>query len=251
MIRPDRRLLILGGAAALSGCDALVRNPAATCTVKKAEGLTRGAQRAVIPRTALAPEYTEREISKDFKANGSLDPADREYRALRANGFRDYRLIVDGLVDRPLSLSMADIKRRPSRTQITKHDCVEGWTSIGKWKGARLSAILNEAGLKPNAKYIMFYCFDALDQREDGERYYTSIDLVDAFHAQTLLAYEMNDQPLPIKHGAPIRLRAERQLGYKMAKYIKRIEAVESFAHIGKGKGGYWEDRGYEWYAGI
>jgi len=251
MIRPDRRLLILGGAAALSGCDALVRNPAATCTVTKAEGLTRGVQRAVIPRTALAPEYTEREISKDFKANGSLDPADREYRALRANGFRDYRLIVDGLVDRPLSLSMQDIKRRPSRTQITKHDCVEGWTSIGKWKGARLSAILNEAGLKPNAKYIMFYCFDALDQREDGERYYTSIDLVDAFHAQTLLAYEMNDQPLPIKHGAPIRLRAERQLGYKMAKYIKRIEAVESFAHIGKGKGGYWEDRGYEWYAGI
>lgn len=250
-MRPDRRLLILGGAAALSGCDAFVRVPAVQCTVKKAEKLTLGAQRAVIPRTALAPEYSEKDISKDFRANGSIDPADREYRTLRANGFRDYRLVVDGLVNRPLSLSMEDIKRRPSRTQITKHDCVEGWTSIGKWKGARLSAILNEAGLKPNAKYIMFYCFDALDQTENGERYYTSIDLVDAFHAQTLLAYEMNDRPLPIKHGAPLRLRAERQLGYKMAKYIKRIEAVESFAHIGKGKGGYWEDRGYEWYAGI
>ncbi len=250
-MRPDRRLLILGGAAALSGCDAVTRVPGLKCTVKKGEDLTRAAQRAVVPRTALAPEYSEKDISKDFRANGSIDPASREYRLLRANGFRDYRLIVDGLVDRPLSLSLADLKRRPSREQITKHDCVEGWTSIGKWKGARLSSILNEAGLKPNVKYVVFHCFDALDQTEEGERYYTSIDLVDAFHAQTILAYEMNGRPLPIKHGAPLRLRAERQLGYKMAKYIKRIEAVETFAHIGKGKGGYWEDRGYEWYAGI
>lgn len=251
MIRPDRRLMMLSGAAALSGCDALVRAPVAQCTVKKAEKLTQGAQRALVPRTALAPEYSEKDISRDFRANGSTDPADREYRALRANGFRDYRLTVGGLVERPLSLSMDDLRRRPSRTQITNHHCVEGWSSIGKWKGARLAAILNEAGLKPQAKYIVFFCFDALDQTEDGERYYTSIDLVDAFHAQTILAYEMNDRPLPIKHGAPIRLRAERQLGYKMAKYIKRIEAVESFAHIGRGKGGYWEDRGYEWFAGI
>lgn len=251
MIRPDRRLLLLGAAGVLTGCDRAVRSVPAQCTVKKAEGLTRRAQRALLDRKALAPEYSEKDISRDFKANGSVDPADAEYRRLRAGGFRDYRLIVDGLVERPLSLSLADLRVRPSRTQITKHDCVEGWTSIGKWKGARLSAILNEARLKPEAKYIVFYCFDALDQTEDGDRYYESIDLIDAFHEQTILAYEMNDRILPVKHGAPIRLRLERQLGYKMAKYIKRIEAVESFAHIGGGKGGYWEDRGYQWYAGI
>ncbi len=250
-MRPDRRLLILGGAAALAGCDSVVQTKVAQCTVRKAEGATRRAQRALTGRDALAPEYREKDISKDFRANGSTDPQDAEYLALKANGFRDYRLIVDGLVERPLALSLADLRARPSRTQITKHDCVEGWTSIGKWKGARLSAVLNEAGLKPEAKFIVFHCFDALDNMPDGDRYYESIDRIDAFHEQSILAYEMNGETLPIKHGAPIRVRLERQLGYKMAKYIKRIEAVESFAHIHGGKGGYWEDRGYEWYAGI
>lgn len=250
-IRPDRRhLLLAGGALALSGCDSLVRNAQAQCTVKKAEQVSRWTQRAVA-RDALAPEYEEKDISKDFRANGSVDPAASDYVALKANGFRDYQLIVDGLVETPLALSLAELRRLPSRTQITKHDCVEGWTSIGKWKGARLSAVLNRARLKPEAKFVVFHCFDALDQTEAGERYYTSVDLREAYHEQTILAYEMNDEILPIKHGAPIRLRLERQLGYKMAKYIKRIEAVESFAHIGRGKGGYWEDRGYEWYAGI
>ena len=251
-MRPDRRLLIVGAAAlGLSSCDRIVRSDAARCTVKKAEGLTRRAQRALTDRQALAPEYSEKDISTDFRANGSTNPQDAEYLALKASGFRDYRLVVDGLVERPLSLSLADLRARPSRTQITKHDCVEGWTSIGKWKGARLSAILREASLRPEAKYIVFHCFDALDNTPTGDRYYESIDLVDAFHEQTILAYEMNDRVLPVKHGAPIRLRLERQLGYKMAKYVKRIEAVASFAHIGRGQGGYWEDRGYEWYAGI
>ena len=252
---PDRRRLLLGagGLAALpllGSCDSLARNEQVQCTLATAEKATKRSQRA-LARQALAPEYEEKDISKDFRANGSVDPAAAEYRALRANNFRDYRLIVDGLVERPLALSLTDLRRMPSRTQITKHDCVEGWTSIGKWKGARLSHILRQARLRPDAKYLVFHCFDALSQTEDGERYYTSIDLVDAFHEQTILAYEMNDEILPIKHGAPIRLRLERQLGYKMAKYVKRIEAVESFAHIGRGKGGYWEDRGYEWYAGV
>lgn len=250
----NRRALISGaavlGAGALAGCERLVASERVQCTLKSAEKANRRAQRA-LARDALAPEYQEKDISKDFRANGSVDPADAEYQRLKANGFRDYRLIVDGLVERPLALSLEDLRRRPSRTQITKHDCVEGWTSIGKWKGARLSAILREARLRPEARYIVFHCFDALDQREDGERYYTSVDLTEAFHEQTILAYEMNGQILPIKHGAPIRLRLERQLGYKMAKYVKRIEAVASFAHLGRGKGGYWEDRGYEWYAGI
>jgi DMSO/TMAO reductase YedYZ molybdopterin-dependent catalytic subunit len=215
------------------------------------EGLTRRTQRLLIPRDALAPTYSRSEISPDFKANGSISPRAADYRALRDNDFADYRLIIDGLVERPLSLGLAELRTRPSQSQITKHDCVEGWTSIGEWIGVRLETLLDEAGLKPEARYIVFHCFDALTQTEDGDRYYESIDLIDARHPQTILAWAMNGETLPVPHGAPLRLRVERQLGYKQAKYIRRIEVVESFAHIGGGKGGYWEDRGYEWYAGI
>ncbi len=215
------------------------------------EGLTRRAQRLLVPRDALAPTYSRAEVSPDFRANGSTDPAASDYLALKANDFADYRLVIDGLVERPLSLSLAELRTRPSQSQITKHDCVEGWTSIGEWTGVRLETLLDEAGLKPEARYIVIHCFDALTQTEDGDRYYESVDLIDARHPQTLLAWAMNGETLPVSHGAPLRLRVERQLGYKHAKYIRRIEAVESFAHIGGGKGGYWEDRGYEWYAGI
>ncbi|MBU1345706.1 MAG: molybdopterin-binding protein [Alphaproteobacteria bacterium] len=216
-----------------------------------AEALTLRAQRLLIPREALAPEYEVGDISPDFKPNGSIDPAASDYVALRDGGFADYRLEVGGLVERPLSLSLAELRDRPGRTQITKHDCVEGWTAIGQWTGVRLETLLDEAGLKPEARYIVFHCFDALTQTETGPRYYESIDLVDARHPQTILAYDMNGETLPVPHGAPLRLRVERQLGYKHAKYIRRIEAVESFDHIEGGNGGYWPDRGYEWYAGI
>ncbi len=241
---------LLAGLPLLGGCDAVSESPRGQGVLRGAEQLTRRAQRAVV-RNALAPEYAETDISPDFRANGSVDPADAEYRRLLADGFRDYRLAVGGLVERPLSLSLAGLAGMATRTQITKHDCVEGWTSIGKWTGTRLSAVLDRAGLRPEARFVVFHCFDALDQRPDGDRYYESIGLDDAFHEQTILAWRMNDQPLPVPHGAPLRLRVERQLGYKHAKYIRRIEAVESLSHIGRGKGGYWEDRGYEWYAGI
>ncbi|SFS30671.1 molybdopterin-dependent oxidoreductase [Brevundimonas viscosa] len=254
MTDTDRRELVVGGLLAglplLTACDAVSGSPRAQGVLQGAEPLTRRAQRALV-RNALAPEYAERDISPDFRANGSVDPADAEYRRLRADGFRGYRLQVAGLVERPLSLSLVELAAMATRTQITKHDCVEGWTSIGKWTGTRLSAVLDRAGLRPEARFIVFDCFDALDQRPGGERYYESIGLDDAFHEQTILAWRMNDQPLPVRHGAPLRLRVERQLGYKHAKYIRRIEAVASFSHIGRGKGGYWEDRGYEWYAGI
>lgn len=251
----NRRRWLIGsltalGSAFLSACGQAGIDLSAQAR-RMAEGLTRRTQRLLIPRDALAPTYTRADISPDFRPNGSVDPAASDYVALKADGFRDYRLVLDGLVERPLSLSLADLRARPARTQITKHDCVEGWTSIAEWTGVRLETLLGEAGLRPEARYIVFHCFDALDQREDGERYYESIDLIDARHPQTILAYEMNGQVLPVPHGAPLRLRVERQLGYKHAKYIKRIEAVASFAHIGGGQGGYWEDRGYEWYAGI
>ena len=173
--------------------------------------------------------------------------------ALAAKGFADYRLEVRGLVDRPLSLSLDDLRALPARTQITRHDCVEGWSCIGQWSGARLGPLLDKAGLKGAARYVVFHCADewAADQPGRTVTYYESLDLYDAFHPQTILAYEMNGAPLPVAHGAPLRLRIERQLGYKHAKYVMGIEVTDRLDHIGGGKGGFWEDRGYEWYAGI
>ena len=159
---------------------------------------------------------------------------------------------IDGLVDRPQAFSLADLKTLPSRTQITRHDCVEGWSAIGKWTGVPLASLLRLAGLKPTARYVVLHCADELEKTLDGSgRYYESIDLIDAVHPQTILAYEMNGEDLSVGHGAPLRLRVERQLGYKQAKYIMRIELVDSFAQIGMGRGGYWEDNGYDWYGGI
>jgi DMSO/TMAO reductase YedYZ molybdopterin-dependent catalytic subunit len=257
-MRADRRGWLRGAGASLAGlwltgCERLTQNPHVTATLAQAEGLTKAAQRVLLSRGALAPEFTRADISPDFRANGSIGPGDPDYRALLAGRFADYRLVVDGLVDRPLSLSLADLRAAPARTQITRHDCVEGWSSIGEWTGARLGALLDRAGLKPEARYLVFHCMDTLDPgAAPGQgRYYESLDLVDARHPQTILAYAMNGATLPVAHGAPLRLRVERQLGYKHAKYVARIEAVADFAHLGRGKGGFWEDRGYEWYAGI
>jgi DMSO/TMAO reductase YedYZ molybdopterin-dependent catalytic subunit len=140
----------------------------------------------------------------------------------------------------------------PARTQITRHDCVEGWSCIAKWTGTPLGLLLDAAGPSPSARYAVFSCFDTLENGFTGPiRYYESIDLHDARHPQTILAYGMNDQPLPVANGAPLRVRVERQLGYKMAKYISRITLADSLEGFGDGGGGYWEDRGYEWFAGI
>ncbi len=150
-------------------------------------------------------------------------------------------------MENSLSLSLDDLRGLPSRTQITRHDCVEGWSCIAKWKGARFSEVLERVKPKPEAKFVVFHCFDTLGL----SKYYESIDMVDAWHPQTILAYDMNDRPLPISNGAPVRLRVERQLGYKMAKYVKSISFASSLGPFGDGKGGYWPDRGYDWYAGI
>ena len=244
--------LASAGALALGACDKLTTDPKTISFLQSAEGLTRRAQRLILDRKSLAREFSHADISSDFKPNGSIDPQDPPYLALKKTGFSDYRLVVDGLVERPLSLSLADLRAQTARTQITRHDCVEGWSSIAKWTGARLGPLLDQAGLKPQARYIVFHCFDTLDGPMDGKgRYYESIDLIDAYHPQTILAYAMNDAALPVSHGAPLRLRVERQLGYKQAKYIQRIEVVADYDHLHQGKGGFWEDRGYEWYAGI
>ena len=244
--------LASAGALVLGACDKITANPRAVAVLQSAEGLTRRAQRLAVNRKALAREFGHADISPDFRPNGSTDPTDDDYVALKTKGFADYRLVIDGLVEKPLSLSLADLRAQAARTQITRHDCVEGWSSIAKWTGARLGPLLDQAGLKKAARYVVFHCGDTLEQTLDGTgQYYESIDLIDAYHPQTILAYAMNDRVLPVAHGAPLRLRVERQLGYKQAKYIMRIEVVDDYAHLGRGNGGFWEDRGYEWYAGI
>ncbi len=243
------RSLQLAALSFLTGCDRLSRSPWAAAVLESAEGLTRRVQRAFRPRRAMAAEFTDADRSPVFPSNGTTSPADADYQALAASGFAAWRLEVDGLVQRPSRFSLEELRRLPARMQITRHDCVEGWSAIAKWKGVPLRTILDQVGVDPRARYVVFRSADTMD--EGGSRYYESIDFDDAFHPQTILAYEINDRPLPIEYGAPLRLRVERQLGYKMAKYIMRVELVETFATIGRGKGGYWEDRGYEWYAGI
>jgi DMSO/TMAO reductase YedYZ molybdopterin-dependent catalytic subunit len=249
-----RRKLLTGGAImlggiALTGCDALSASPDFRSFLKTGEGLTMATQRALMFGQPLAREFSERDISPVFKANGTKNPNTPAYNALAAANFANWRLRIDGLVERPVDLGIADLRALPSRTQITRHDCVEGWSAIGKWQGAQLGPLLQSVGLKPNARFAVMHCAD--NYGGGADMYYESIDLVDGFHPQTILAYDLNGQPLDIAHGAPLRLRVERQLGYKHAKYLMRIEMVERLDTFGRGRGGYWEDRGYEWYAGI
>ncbi len=241
------RLAATGGAVTLGGCDGLSKSPTFRSLLDLAETASMSVQRLLLGSQSLAREYAEADLSRNFKANGSTNPKDPEYVALVQSQFQDWHLEIMGLVDRPMRLSLAELRRLPSRTQITRHDCVEGWSAIGKWTGVQLGTLLRSAGLKPNARYAVFYCADTLS----GDKYYESVDLVDAFHPQTILAYDMNGAPLTVPHGAPLRLRVERQLGYKMAKYVMRIEIVSAFSQIRGGKGSFWADRGYEWYAGI
>lgn len=252
LVIPRRRLLTRAGglvAAAgtlplLAGCDA----PAVRKILAMGEEMNRASQRALMDRDALAREFSRADLSPVFRANGTRLPPGADYAAHAARGFADWRVAVTGLVARPLSLSMADIRAMPQRSQITRHDCVEGWSAIGEWTGPQLGTILKAAGVRDSARYIVFRCADRLGDA----LYYESCDMIDARHPQTILAWALGGAVLPIANGAPLRLRLERQLGYKHAKYLTGIEAVASLDGIGRGKGGYWEDRvDYEWYAGI
>lgn len=252
-----RRRFLLGGLAgtaslALAGCDAAGQEPIFGNVLRSAAILTQAAQRSLQGRHALAREYTEADISPQFRVNGSSRPDSRLYASLLENRFADWRLRVDGLVARPQAFSLAALKMMPARTQITRHDCVEGWSAIGKWTGVPLAQVLRATGVLPGARYVVFHCADELEKTlDDSGRYYESIDLIDAFHPQTILAYGMNGKDLSVGHGAPLRLRVERQLGYKQAKYLMRIQLVDTLDGLWGGNGGYWEDRGYDWYAGI
>ena len=241
------RSAVGGSALLLAGCDKLAGTTWFSGLLGKAGPFTEAAQNAITPANALAREFTEADIAPHFKANGSIDPQDDDYLAHVDNDFKDWKLEIRGLVERPYSLSLDALRALPSRTQITRHDCVEGWSAIGKWKGVPLKAVLEKAGVKPQARYVVFRCMDTLDDA----LYYESCRIVDAFHSQTILAYDLNDKPLLVANGAPVRVRLERKLGYKQAKYLSAIELVDDYAQIGAGKGGFWEDKGYDWFGGI
>jgi DMSO/TMAO reductase YedYZ molybdopterin-dependent catalytic subunit len=255
----ERRHVLRGavaaaGSALLAGCDRLSASESFVDVLTSAQHLSRAVHKVLAPRPAMAQEFPASRIAPVVRSNGTLAPRADDYQALRRSGFASYRLSVGGLVERPTGYTLDQLRALPARTQITRHDCVEGWSCIGKWKGVPLHVLLEQAKPLPQAKFVLFKCFDSMDGPTlDGtdSRYYESIDLDDAHHPQTILAYDLNDQPLPVSNGAPLRCRVERQLGYKHAKYVSSIELVESFADIRGGKGGYWEDEGYEWYAGI
>jgi DMSO/TMAO reductase YedYZ molybdopterin-dependent catalytic subunit len=251
-----RATMASAAALPLGGCEAFdflrERDNAMRQFMISMNRLTYKAQRLLLSADQLAPEFSAADIRQDQHPNGSTEPDTDDYLTLQETNFADYQLVVDGLVERPMRFSLDAIRAMPPRTQITRHDCVEGWSCIAKWQGVPLKQILDQVGVKSEARFVMFHCFDAIEKGLSGEvLYYESIDLVDARHPQTILAYAMNDKPLPIANGAPLRVRVERQLGYKMAKYIRRIELISDYSQVGLGGGSYWADRGYEWYAGI
>jgi len=248
-----RRALLTGGAAAggglaLSGCAPITADGNFGDTILETGNWLSYRVHRLIGSNSLAREYSDSELSPVFRTNGNTLPDSVGYQKLAQEGFANWKLRIDGLVEQPKSYGLSELQAMPTRSQITRHDCVEGWSAIGKWTGVQLGRVLDETRPRPNARYVVFHCAD----RFGAMNYYESIDLIDAYHQQTILAYAMNGDVLPIGHGAPIRLRVERQLGYKHAKYIMRIELAESLLGIGAGKGGYWEDSsGYDWYAGI
>lgn len=205
------------------------------------ETLTYSTQRLLTSRHSMAREFNRSQISKITPVNGE-PPKDDSYLRQLAAGFPDWRLTVDGLVARPASFSLAEIKRLPVSSQITHQACEEGWSFIAEWTGVQLSYILNLVGILPQAKYLVMF---ALDKKFD------SLDMLDAWHPQTLLAYAMNGQNLPTRHGAPIRMRVPRQLGFKSKKYLARLFATDDVKNIGSGQGSSSLDKGYAWYGGI
>ena len=206
------------------------------------ETLTYAAHRALLHKQPLAREFSRSQISANFPAINTTMPEGDLYRKDMENGFRDWTLKVEGLVARPGEFSLAQLRHFPSRTQITQHVCEQGWSAIAEWTGVPLSVVLEAAGIQPEAKYVFFTTVDD---------WWDSLDMADAFHPQTLLAYGMNGADLPVPHGAPVRLRVERQLGYKNLKYVTGITVTDTTKDWGEGKGAQGAEHGYSWYAGI
>ena len=213
--------------------------------LRMGDNLTYAAHRALLPQQALVKEYDEKDITS-FPAIGTTNPGAsgeparaRDYGRMQTGAFADWTLSVEGLVATPRTFSLADLKRLPSRTQITRHTCEEGWTAIARWTGVTMGAVLESVGILPAARFVVSYSYDD---------FANSIDMLDAFHPQTILAYGMNGRDLSVPHGAPLRLRVERQLGYKGLKYLQRLVVTNEFDDGGS-KGDL--ANGWAWYTGI
>jgi len=246
-LKVTRRQAIAAGLASVGGVALGPKSlpPTYGSLLRMADNLTYAAHRALLPEQALVKEYSD-EVITSFPAIGTTDPGSsgsperaRVYDRMRKSVFADWRLSVEGLVARPLSFSLADLKRLAARTQITRHTCEEGWSAVAKWTGVPLSAILDAAGVLPAARYVLSHSYDD---------FANSIDMLDAFHPQTIVAYGMNGRDLQIQHGAPLRLRVERQLGYKGLKYLHRLVLTNEFDDGGT-KGDL--ANGWSWYTGI
>lgn len=225
----------LGMGGLVSGCDSLARSEGFMGVINSAEGATLRWQR-LIGRNALAEEYSPDQLSPVFKANGTKSPTDTDYVRLAAGNFADWRLRVDGLVRQPLALSLDQLRAIPARAQITRHDCVEGWSAIGKWTGAPLGDFLRRIGADLTAKYVHFVC---------AEGYSVSIDMPTALHAQTQMTFKFDGETLPTRLGFPMRIRMPTKLGFKNPKHVVGLAVLNNYT------GGYWEDRGYNWFSGL
>ena len=253
--RFSRRQLLTTGIAATAGVSGLavatriaerygLIPPDAGGVYGVGETLTFAAQRLLMSHYSVAREFNRSAISSVAPVNGTAPETD-EFQRLLSDGFSEWRLVVDGLVARPSSFSLEELKKFPSRSQVTLHACEEGWSYIAEWTGVPLSHVLGLVGVSARAKYVVLHPFQGTKIRWD------SLDMPDAWHPQTLLAYGMNGQELPTAHGAPVRLRAARHLGYKSVKYLSRISVVDTVKNLGKGLGASGPEVGYSWYAGI
>ncbi|MEE2775375.1 MAG: molybdopterin-dependent oxidoreductase [Acidobacteriota bacterium] len=248
-MRFTRRRLLKGlsilGSALVTGCarDSLLPPQVRGGLVGMADVLTMGTTRMLLADQPLAREYDRGRIAPEFPTWGQTNPEDEEYQRQLREGFADWRLPVSGLIGAPRSFSLDDIRRIQARTQITAHVCEQGWSAIAEWTGAPLTRLLDAAGgISPEARYVVFHSVDG---------WYESLDMFDVVHPQTILAYGLNGRDLPVGNGAPVRLRVERQCGYKSLKFVKSIEVVDSVAGIGRGSGSLVSDFGFHWYAGV
>jgi DMSO/TMAO reductase YedYZ molybdopterin-dependent catalytic subunit len=249
----SRRKMITGGAVTvaagvtgLAAADRIARRwglipPDGSGIYGPGETLTYAAQR-VMGKHALAREFPRGMISKMPFAN-EVAPLSEEFKKYQAAGFRDWRLTVDGMVEHPLTLSVAEVRALGTRSQITEVVCEEGWSYVAEWIGTPLTVVLQEAGLLPQVRYIVY--------RSIQSDWWESIDMADALHPQTFLTWGMNDGDLPVGFGGPLRMRVPRQLGYKSVKYITHLTATDSMKKFGKGLGSASPEGGYAWYAGI
>jgi len=248
----SRRKLITTGLAAAAGvsavaaADRIARRyglipPDSSGICGPGETLTYAAQR-LLTRHSMARQFPRSMISKDPFANELAPPSD-EFKRMQADSFRDWKIVVDGTVAHPLSLSLADLHRFPVRSHITEINCEEGWSYIAEWIGTPLSGILHEAGLLPQTRYIVY--------RSIEHEWWDSIDMADALHPQTLLTLGMNNGNLPVPFGGPVRLRVPRQIGYKSVKFVTRFTATDSLKSFGQGLGSAAPEAGYSWWAGL